>query len=179
MLQATTEDYQLIDNSLEKLLALYRTSTLKQKPLLKVEFDFELKSCRMLGRARSDIKNSTGNISINYEAFSQNRDRYIDEILSHEFAHIITSLIYGRVRPHGREFKYVCYTLFPDAPDIARGSYRGGDFILESKKSYKKYPYRCKCQKVYLTSIRHNKILKKKMSYFCRICKGELIYIDG
>lgn len=176
MSQATTEDYQLINSSLEKLLALYRTSILKQKALLNIEFDFELKSGRMLGRAKSDGKNSTGKISINYEAFIQNRELYIDKILTHEFAHIITSLIYGRVRPHGREFKYVCYTLFPNALDIAKSIYKDNDFALKPKKSYKKYPYRCSCQKVYLTSIRHKKILEKRASYFCRKCKVELIY---
>lgn len=176
MIQVDQQDYQLVAQSLQDFILTYQSSTLKQKPLQKIGFDFELKSSRMLGRTKSDIRKSAGNISINYEAFCQNKNLYIQKILSHEFAHIITYLLYGKVRPHGREFKYICSVLFPDEVDIGLSTYKDSDFLLKTKRAYKKYLYRCSCQKVYLTSIRHNKILKKRVSYFCKNCKCELVY---
>ena len=42
---------------------------------------------------------------------NQGVDNYCDYIVSHEVAHMITRLRFGKVKPHGKEFKNTCRLL--------------------------------------------------------------------
>jgi len=99
---------------------------------------------------------------------------YLDEVFTHEFAHIVTFLLYGRCRPHGSRFYFVCKELFPqNFIAVARASKRL-EVELKSARELKRYEYRCSCSLHMLSSIRHNKVLKKRAAYRCKKCGGEL-----
>lgn len=40
------------------------------------------------------------------------------------------------------------------------------------------FEYRCVCQTHFLSIRRHNRIVKEKIEYLCRKCKGKLVFVD-
>lgn len=60
-------------------------------------------------------------IKLNQVLFSENEDAFINEVVPHELAHLITHQVFGRVRPHGNEWKYVMEKVFnvPAKPPTA------------------------------------------------------------
>jgi len=159
---------------LDYLIALYHSSDLKQKPLPLINISFNLRGKTRLGSVRFDIFKRYATINVHLEAYSKLGDTYLRDVFSHEFAHVITYTVYGKTKPHGSRFVYVCKKLFPqNYESIASARYRG-EFVLDSGKKLKVYDYVCGCQIHKLTSIRHNRILRKMAVYKCKKCKGIL-----
>jgi len=99
-------------------------------------------------------------------------DNYATTI-PHEVAHYVTDIIYGlkNIKPHGREWKAVMHAFRADASVTANYDLSG---IPLKKQSL--FTYRCDCRDHQLSSIRHNKIKKRRYRYYCTHCKQALHY---
>ncbi len=51
-------------------------------------------------------------IKFNPILFSQNKEVFIDQVVAHEVAHLIAYQLYGKVRPHGREWQHIMTKVF-------------------------------------------------------------------
>lgn len=146
---------------------------LKNKPL---EITFNLKG-RCAGMYR--IKQRKGRFfsqaqrEIRYNPFIFAKyftDNY-ETTVPHEVAHYVTDMLYGlkNIKPHGREWQAVMAAFNADASVTA-------DYDLAGipLKQQTLFSYRCDCREHQLTSIRHNKVKKRRYRYYCTHCKQML-----
>lgn len=98
--------------------------------------------------------------------FAENKQEFLDVVIPHEICHLLVFTLYGRVKPHGVEWKALMRNLY-GLPGKATHK------MDVTSVSQKTVPYQCNCGPVQLTIRRHNKTLKG-VQYFCRRCKSEL-----
>jgi len=98
------------------------------------------------------------------------KQKYIDEVVPHECAHLIANTLYdGKIKPHGKEWQHVMTSLFDRPPKVTHS------FEIEHLSDVR-FSYLCECAgKVHrLSTIRHNKVTRGKAEYLCRNCKCRL-----
>ena len=112
-------------------------------------------------------------IRYNPYIFSKFFDDNFATTIPHEVAHYVTDIIYGlkNIKPHGKEWKAVMHAFDADASVTANYDLSG---IPLKKLSV--FTYRCDCREHQLSSIRHNKINKRRYRYYCSYCKQMLYY---
>ena len=146
---------------------------LKDKP---VEISFNLKGrCSGMyrikyGKSRIFIRQQR-EIRYNPYIFSKYFEDNYATTIPHEVAHYVTDIIYGlkNIKPHGKEWKAVMHAFDADASVTANYDLSG---IPLKKQSL--FTYQCECREHQLTSIRHNKIKKRRYQYYCNACKQTL-----
>lgn len=106
-------------------------------------------------------------LRFNPELFRENRKDFLQFTVPHELAHYITRLLYGDVKPHGKEWKSVM-NLFGIENPLRCHSYEVS------------YPwiYKCKCREHSLSPKRHSLIVKGKRTYICKNCIGKLEFVE-
>ena len=106
-------------------------------------------------------------IRLNPVLLQENSAEFIEQVVLHELAHLITFQVYGRVKPHGAEWQKVMNEVFQLPADTCH------QFDVSSVQG-QTYAYQCGCQTHQLSLRRHNKIQRQQAQYFCRKCKGML-----
>lgn len=107
-------------------------------------------------------------IKINSDLTSLHGYPFLDEVIPHELAHLLAYQLFGRVKPHGNEWKHLMQDVFGCAPK------RTHSFDVPKRKQLSQFLYKCDCQTHYLSSIRHHRILKGLQRYSCRRCHAVL-----
>ncbi|WP_288474133.1 SprT family zinc-dependent metalloprotease [uncultured Pantoea sp.] len=107
-------------------------------------------------------------IRLNPVLLLENQQAFIDEVVPHELAHLLVWKQFGRVAPHGKEWKWMMEQVL-GVP--ARRTHR---FEIASVRS-NTFAYRCQCQQHQLTVRRHNRVLRKESEYRCVDCGSLLI----
>jgi SprT protein len=105
-------------------------------------------------------------IKFNPTLFLQNQDEFFQQVVPHEVAHLIAHQLYGKIRPHGKEWQHVMQLVFKRPADTTHS-------LDISNVVGKQFSYQCLCATHQLTIRRHNKILKGT-KYLCKGCRGEL-----
>lgn len=183
MNQATNIIAPLTGEQQQKVIAQTQLYIKQAQQLFKlkdktVAITFDLKG-RCAGMYR--VKQSKGRIfrraqrEIRYNSFIFAKyfaDNYATTI-PHEVAHYVTDIIYGlkNIKPHGKEWKEVMQAFAADASVTADYDLSG---IPLKKQSL--FTYRCDCREHQLSSIRHNKIKKRRYRYYCSYCKQVLSF---
>ena len=132
---------------------------------------FDLDSSTMIGC----YKTKSNTIHLNEKLLEEFGEAYIDEVLIHEFAHVVTWAKYGpTVRDHGKEWKKIAKTLGLKNP-TAKSKLP----IDESKyfKTKNRFVYKCDCSEFNLSTRMHNNIQKRGKRYFCKNCGQELKFV--
>lgn len=106
-------------------------------------------------------------IRLNPVLFMENQQAFIDEVIPHELAHLLVWHYFGRVAPHGKEWKWMMETVL-EVP--ARRTHR---FATDSL-ARKTFAYHCACQSHQLTVRRHYRVLRGEAEYRCRNCGTQL-----
>ncbi|YCH29919.1 SprT family zinc-dependent metalloprotease [Erwinia sp. D4-22] len=106
-------------------------------------------------------------IRLNPVLLLENQQAFIEEVVPHELAHLLVWRHFGRVAPHGKEWKWMMETIL-EVP--ARRTHQ---FEVASVRG-KSWPYRCRCQQHYLTVRRHNRVVRGETEYRCVQC-GDLL----
>ena len=109
-------------------------------------------------------------IRLNPVLLLENQREFIDEVVPHELAHLLVWQRFGRVAPHGKEWKWMMESVL-GVP--ARRTHR---FELASVRQ-NTFPYRCRCQQHQLTVRRHNRVVRGEATYRCVRC-GDLLVAE-
>ncbi|MGK3374092.1 SprT family zinc-dependent metalloprotease, partial [Citrobacter youngae] len=98
----------------------------------------------------------------------ENVDAFVNEVVPHELAHLLVWKYFGRVPPHGKEWKWMMESV------LGVPARRTHQFELQSVQR-KTFTYRCKCQEHQLTVRRHNRVIRGEATYRCVHCGEPLI----
>ena len=107
-------------------------------------------------------------IRLNPVLLLENQREFIDEVVPHELAHLLVWKHFGRVAPHGKEWKGMMEAV------LGVPARRTHQFELESVRR-NTFPYRCQCQQHQLTVRRHNRVVRGEATYRCVKCGEPLI----
>ncbi len=99
-----------------------------------------------------------------------NMDDFLSDVVPHEVAHLIVFQLFGKVKPHGREWQAVMEGVFK------RPALTTHQFDV-SQVQGQLFPYRCHCQEHQLTIRRHNRVRRGQSQYRCKQCQQPLQYI--
>ncbi|RBW43159.1 SprT family zinc-dependent metalloprotease [Psychromonas sp. B3M02] len=110
-------------------------------------------------------------IKFNPILYSQNKQIFIEQVVAHEIAHLLTYQMFGKVRPHGKEWQAIMTQVFKVPASTTHQ-------LDVSDVQGKLFTYRCDCSEHQLTIRRHNKI-KKGTTYLCRQCKSALMFVEA
>jgi len=152
------------------------------------EFDvkYDLSTQNALGKV---VYNNKITMRLNPLLLEENADLYIKEVVLHELAHIIVNKRFPtgydnhrRVQPHGKEFKAVCRILGTNGKSTTTAfnnseALKRATITKQVQKKKQIHLYECDCEAMkHLSTIRHNKVQKKKAQYRCGDCGRILEY---
>lgn len=107
-------------------------------------------------------------IRLNPVLLLENQQAFIDEVVPHELAHLLVWKHFGRVAPHGKEWKWMMESV------LGVPALRTHRFKLDSVRK-NTFPYRCQCQQHQLTVRRHNRVMRGEATYRCVRCGDVLV----
>lgn len=108
-------------------------------------------------------------IRLNPILLLENGQPFITEVIPHELAHLLVYRQFGRVAPHGTEWRWMMRDILDSEP---RRTHR---FTVDSVRGAT-FPYRCRCQLHQLTLRRHNRVQRGESRYQCRQCGDNLCW---
>ena len=151
---------QLIINKVEHCINHASSYLGKNFPLPQINFN---QRGKIAGSARLQLNE----LRFNPILLSENVDAFLNEVVPHEVCHLLAYQLFGKVRPHGREWRNLMLKLF----DVRGQTYHRMDV---SSVAGRHFNYHCQCGKVKLSIRRHNKVIRGQQQYICRKCATEL-----
>lgn len=106
-------------------------------------------------------------IRFNPVLLTENGQAFVQQVVPHELAHILVFQRFGRVQPHGKEWKM----MMEEVLGVPAETYHCFD---TTNVAGKQFAYRCECQTHLLSARRHNAIIKQGRVYLCKRCKKPL-----
>jgi len=145
-----------------------------------ITITYDLDRANALGTCRSTFMDDSyyHTISLNPELLNELKDRYINLVFVHEYAHAVVRDHFVNSKPHGKEFKHIC-SLFgisgKSTTDIAANS----NILKTHPKKQKRIAYSCGCGYDHQVSTRmHNSILSGR-ARLCGKCKTRIFEISS
>lgn len=120
------------------------------------------------GKAAGSARLQTNELRFNPILLQENQQHFITHTVPHEIAHLLVYQIYGRTKPHGKEWQQIMNQIFDL---VAKTTHQ---YDVSSVKG-KTFTYACQCTEHQLTIRRHNKIVRDNIKYICRFCRQSLI----
>ena len=110
-------------------------------------------------------------IRLNPVLLVENGAAFIQQVVPHELAHLLVYQQFGRVQPHGKEWKMMMEQVLGVPAHIYHK--------FSTASVAKKFSYQCNCQTHLLSVRRHNAIQRNQRSYICRNCNHPLRYLPA
>lgn len=111
-------------------------------------------------------------IRLNPVLLEENGQSFIQQVIPHELAHLLVYQQYGRVQPHGKEWKMVMEKVL----NVPAETYHCFDTRNVQGQQFR---YTCNCQTHRLSIRRHNAILRHNRQYLCKKCHQPLRFLDA
>lgn len=126
-------------------------------------------SFKQTGKSAGSARLQLNQLRFNMILLQENQQHFIQQTVPHEVAHLLVYQLYGRTKPHGKEWQNIMMGIF-HLPAQTTHSYD-----VSSVKG-QTFNYQCQCNQHQLTVRRHNKIQRDNAQYLCRRCKQTLSY---
>lgn len=140
-----------------------------KKKKMKIPIKYDLRSKRIIGQFCKIGKKRY--FRFNTYFIEMNEEKYL-ETVKHEFAHLVASILYKNIKPHGKEWKEIMRKL--EAKEIKATTKRyQEDIKIEENKN--KIEGECKCQTHYLKEFDAKKIALGEKEFKCLKCKQKII----
>jgi len=153
---------------LEQLVLAKITTCYQQAELrLKRTFPRPIIKFNQRGKAAGSARLQTNELRFNAILLQENQQHFITHTVPHEVAHLLTYQLYGRTKPHGKEWQQIMNQIFALTAKTTH------QYDVSNVKG-KTFTYTCHCTEHQLTIRRHNKIIRDNIKYICRLCKQSL-----
>jgi SprT protein len=135
----------------------------------KLAMDFAMPNIlfKQRGKIAGCARLQSNQLRFNPVLLADNLDAFLEEVIPHEICHLLVFRLYGKVRPHGKEWKSLMSQLY----GLTGNTYHKLDV---SKVMGNTFNYRCLCGPLELSIRRHNKVLRRKVVYTCMRCGQKL-----
>lgn len=137
-----------------------------QQRFIRPSINFKLR-----GKAAGTAHPLKQQLRFNAVLLEENADHFLSDVVPHEVCHLLTQQLFGRVRPHGVEWKSLMQQVFGLNGDVTHK-------LDISSVTPKGVQYACGCGKVELSIRRHNKVVRQQAQYLCRRCGQQLKQVD-
>ncbi|MBO1271207.1 SprT family zinc-dependent metalloprotease [Shewanella sp. 4t3-1-2LB] len=145
LLQAVEQCYQLAEKRL-------------QRSFPRPQVNFKLR-----GKAAGTAHLQLNKLRFHPVLLRENPETFIREVVPHEICHLLCYQLYGKVKPHGAEWKQLMQQIF-HLPGKTTHQFDTTSVTPKGKR------YHCACGDIELTLRRHNKIVRGQARYRCRSC---------
>lgn len=123
------------------------------------------------GKIAGSARLQSNQLRFNPVLLVDNLDTFLEEVIPHEICHLLAFQLYGKVRPHGKEWK----NLMSQVYGLSGNTYHKFDV---SKVIGNTFEYKCLCGPLQLSTRRHNKVLRRQVTYSCTRCGEKLVSAD-
>ncbi|GEM_PF-2362002 len=110
-------------------------------------------------------------IRLNRALLKQHPRFFTAQVVPHELAHLAVFYHFGRVKPHGKEWKMIMTEVF------LLPANRCHELPLQHA-NVQLFRYRCDCRATELGIRRHNKVQRGQTTYVCKDC-GSTLRFEG
>lgn len=124
-------------------------------------------SFALRGKSAGTAHLQLNKLRFNSALLKDNLQAFLTDVVPHEISHLLASQLYGRVKPHGREWQSIMLRVFNITP---RTTHSFDTSAVEGKT----FAYQCQCGPVKLSIRRHNKVVRGETQYRCRKCGSTL-----
>lgn len=167
---------KMVEERVLELMVLANEKFNRDFPFPELKFT---KTGRCAGTARLPAANigthyprtKLGWMNFNLEIMRNNLDEFLKRTVRHELAHLIDAYLYGRTKPHGRNWKAVMYALGDRNPT------RCHEYNMDNvkvRRLKKRYIYACDCREHEITVIRHKRARSGAQKYYCKTCRNDI-----
>lgn len=148
---------------LERIEACYQEA----EAYLKRNFPRPVTQFSLRGKSAGTAHLQQNRLRFNPVLLRENSEAFLTEVVPHEICHLLCFQLFGKTKPHGKEWQSLMLTLFKVNPSTTHSfntaSVTGNDI-----------EYRCACGPIRLSIRRHNKVLRGESRYLCKRCKTHL-----
>lgn len=106
-------------------------------------------------------------LRFNPTLLAENHQTFIDQVVPHEICHLLAYQLFGRVKPHGKEWQALMMDIYQLEPATTHS-------LNIQSVTGRTFDYLCGCGSIPLSIRRHNKVVRGETQYRCRRCKQEL-----
>lgn len=158
----------------------HASSALQQAILDKIETDYQqaeqyfnkafprpLVQFSLRGKSAGTAHLQLNKLRFNPVLLQENAQSFMDDVVPHEVSHLICFQLYGRVRPHGKQWQSIMLHVFGRPPKTTHQ-------LNTQSVQGRQFDYYCGCGKVKLSVRRHNNVQRGKTQYRCKICQHTL-----
>ncbi|MCG9713867.1 SprT family zinc-dependent metalloprotease [Shewanella insulae] len=127
---------------------------------------------KLRGKSAGTAHLQLNKLRFNPVLLEENLEEFIHQVVPHEICHLLAYRLYGRVKPHGKEWQALMVKLYDLTPCTTHS-------LNTDSVAGQTFDYRCRCGVVPLSIRRHNKVQRQQTQYRCRRCKETLSPVGG
>lgn len=155
-------------------------SALQQQILDKVESDYQhaerhfnrqfprpIVQFSLRGKSAGTAHLQSNRLRFNPVLLAENPHVFLSEVVPHEISHLLCFQLFGRVKPHGKEWQSIMLSTFKVAPKTTHQ-------LNVQSVSGQQFDYFCGCGNTTLSIRRHNRVVRGQTQYRCRRCQQTL-----
>ncbi|MBL4817449.1 MAG: SprT family zinc-dependent metalloprotease [Shewanella sp.] len=147
----------------EQVVDCYRQAeAYLQRTFPRPEIKFTLK-----GKSAGTAHLQLNLLRFNATLLAENHQAFIDQVVPHEICHLLAYQLYGKVKPHGKEWQALMIKVYQLEPATTHS-------LNTESVAGKTFDYLCDCGSIPLSIRRHNKVIRGETQYRCRCCKQAL-----